>query len=301
MSVVVPTYARPERLRACVAHLGALDYPTELFDVVLVDDGGPVPVALDEPALQGRLTILRQDNAGPAAARNAGARAARGTVLAFTDDDCAPRPGWLRAFADALDDLPQHGADPPGVLLGGRTENALPGNPYARTSQELVDFLYDYYGAGAGDAPFFTSNNMAVARLPFLAAGGFDATFPIAAGEDREFGMRWRRLGGSLAFASAAVVDHAHDLTFTRFVRQHVNYGRGARQLARVLSRSPVRHRLEPARFYAGLLRYPFRVNRVGAAIAGSALMTASQVAMVWGYGSELGRQIRSSHRPPSA
>jgi GT2 family glycosyltransferase len=229
------------------------------------------------------VTCLRQDNAGPAAARNVGAAAARvegATLLAFTDDDCRPRPGWIRGLVAA------QGEDD-SRLVGGRTENALPDNVYAEASQSLCDFLYDYFGAADGQAPFFTSNNLACAADAFAEIGGFDESFPLAAAEDREFGLRWREMVGPLVFAPGAVVDHAHPLTLARFWRQHANYGRGARHLHRVLDRrSDPRPRRERAAFYAGLVAHPLR--RPGPArLARAALMGLSQVAMVAGYLSE--------------
>src|SRR5438874_11533006 len=69
----------------------------EPWETIVVDDGssdGTVAIAERAP---GGVTLLRADAAGPAAARNRGAEAARGEVLAFTDADCFPAPGWLGA------------------------------------------------------------------------------------------------------------------------------------------------------------------------------------------------------------
>ena len=290
-SVIVPTFARPERLARCLEALACLDYTRDRFEVVVADDGSPSPVT---PALEPfrdrlDLKLLRQDNAGPATARNAGARAARGKFLAFTDDDCEPRPGWLAALAAGFRREPL-------ALLGGRTENALPGNVYARTSQQLVDYLYEYYGAASGDAPYFTSNNMAARRDTFLGLGGFDQTFPLAAAEDREFGLRWRDHVGPLRYMADAVVDHAHALTLRRFWGQHANYGRGARHLASVLrTRGALPHKLEPARFYVRMVSHPLAESRSLGALAGTSLIILSQVAMTWGYAGERLRERRAA------
>lgn len=282
-SVVVPTYARPERLARCLDALATLDYPRDNYEVVVTDDGSPAPLDEVAASFQGRLdlTMLRQVNAGPAAARNASAGAAKHEYLAFTDDDCMPRPGWLKGFAAGF-------AQEPRALLGGQTENALADNIYARTSQQLVDYLYDYYGAASGGAPFFTSNNMAVPRADFMALGGFDRSFPLAAGEDREFGLRWRDRIGPIRFVPDAVVDHAHALTLVRFWRQHANYGRGARHLSRVLrAGGRAQHKVEPHRFYTGLVTRPLTESRSLAGLFGASLMLLSQVAVTWGYAQE--------------
>ena len=273
-TIVVPSYGRPEALRACLAALAAQDDPDR--EVVVVDDGSPEPLASVCEAFEG-VRCIRQENAGPARARNRGAREAEGDFLAFTDDDCRPRPDWLSALRRAWDGEERR-------MVGGRVVNGLPGNPYASASQALCDYLYDYYGAAEGEAPFFTTNNCGVSREGFHRLGGFDETFPLAAAEDRDLGMRWRDEGGSLAYAPDAVVDHHHALTLRRFLRQHANYGRGARHLHLVLDgRGAEQPKVEPPRFYAGLLLWPLR-RRGLAGLGGTVLMGLSQVAMVRGY-----------------
>ena len=148
----------------------------------------------------------------------------------------------------------------------------------------MCDYLYDYYGAEDGEAPFFTTNNCGVSRAGFERLGGFDETFPLAAAEDRDLGLRWRDSGGSLSYAPDAVVEHHHALTLRRFFRQHVNYGRGARHLHRVLdARGAGQPKVEPLAFYAGLVVWPIR-RRGPRGVLGSALMALSQAAMVRGY-----------------
>jgi GT2 family glycosyltransferase len=275
-SIIVPSYFRPERLAECLEALAVLDYPRERYEVVIADDGSPVPVQPIADRYRDRL------NRGPAAARNTAAAAAAGTYLAFTDDDCAPRAGWLRAFAAAFAETPDD------LLLGGHTVNGLPDNIYAAASQQLIDYLYAYFLAAEGEAPFFTSNNMAVARAPFRRIGGFDESFPLAAAEDREFGRRWRDMVGKLRYVPEAVVEHRHALTLGRFWRQHMNYGRGKFHLTKTQCRDahPPR-RFEPLTFYYGLVRYPLAQSSP-APVTRSLLMMLSQVATAAGYFGDL-------------
>jgi GT2 family glycosyltransferase len=295
-SVVIPTYARPERLRACLAALPRLDYPSEHFEVVVVDDGSPSPLdAVVAPfRSRVRLTLFRQPNRGPAAARNAGAARAAGAFLAFTDDDCAPEPGWLAALRDRF-------AAVPNQLLGGRTVNALPSNPFSAASQDLLDYLYEYFPRAHGLSPFFASNNLAVPAARFHQLGGFDEDFPLAAGEDRDFCDRWRERGWPAAFAGDAVVRHAHHLSLRPFWRQHFNYGRGAAHLQAARARRLEVYRLkpEPLGFYAGMLRYPFAHYTFGKAALRTLLMALSQTATAAGYMSEAGPRAR--HRQGSS
>ena len=101
ISIVIATYGRPRQLAACLEAVSGLDYPRDRFEVIVVDDGGPEPVApVAEPHRDRlRIRVERTERGGPGAARNAGARLADGELLAFIDDDCLPAPGWLRGLA----------------------------------------------------------------------------------------------------------------------------------------------------------------------------------------------------------
>lgn len=275
ISIIVPSFNRPDRLRACLEAIARQSGGP--FETIVVDDGSPEPLAPICAEFGDSVRCIRQDNAGPAKARNTGAKAATSDFLVFTDDDCRPEPEWAAALLAG-----QAGDDT--ALVGGHVVNLLEENVYAVSSQTLCDFLYDHFGAAEGRIPFFTSNNIGCARAGFLELGGFDESFPLAAAEDRDFGIRWRERGGRLVYAPEAVVGHAHALDFARFMRQHANYGMGARHLHRVLDRRGADAvRFEGLGFYVRLLSYPWSERRP-MRLRQSALMILSQVAMVSGY-----------------
>jgi GT2 family glycosyltransferase len=276
-TVVVPTYARPQRLAECLHALARLEPPPGGYEVVVVDDGSPQPLD-DVVAPHAALARLhRQDNGGPARARNAGAALARGERLAFTDDDCRPAPGWLTALDQALDAQPD-------AMLGGRTVNVLTDDLCAEASQQLVDHLYAW-SARTGRLRFFTSNNLALEAAGFTELGGFDPRFPGAAGEDRDLGVRWQALGRPLAYVPAAVVGHAHAMDLRAYWRQHAGYGAGAAVLHAALSeRTSQGVRVEPPAFYAGMLTRPFRALPLRRALPVSALVALSQLATAVGF-----------------
>ncbi|MBW4708910.1 glycosyltransferase [Roseobacter sp. YSTF-M11] len=274
-SIIVPSYNRPEQLRGCLEALVGQIGPA--YEIIVVDDGSAQPLAPVCDLFGEKLRCIRQENAGPAAARNTGAAAARGRFLAFTDDDCRPRPDWLQKLHHA------HGGDA-SCLVGGRVENGLPGDIYASVSQELCDYLYEYFGAAEGSMPFFTSNNLGCDKAEFERLGGFDQTFPLAAGEDRDFGMRWGDTTGALKYAPDAVIDHYHSMNFGKFWRQHSNYGAGAQHLHKLLDRRGIlRPKREPLSFYLGLVLWPLRQHGLKG-LAYSVLMGLTQVAMINGY-----------------
>ena len=275
-SIIVPTFARPKALSACLSAVVRLNYPRERYEVVVVDDGGPASQqsVIDSARDQIAVLLIAQPHAGPAAARNTGAGQARGEYLAFIDDDCAPDHDWLAKIAARL-------TAAPASAVGGQTINALPGNPYAAASQSLIDYLYSHYNSDPNHARFFASNNLALPRKQFRELGGFDPRFPFAAGEDRDLCDRWLNNGWPMAHAPEAVVQHAHALTLRAFWRQQFNYGSGTYYFHRLRAqraRGPIR--FERFSFYVGLLTHPFRASQPGLA----PLVWLAQVANAAGY-----------------
>jgi glycosyltransferase involved in cell wall biosynthesis len=294
ISVVIPTYNRQAQLDACLAALARSTYPTDQFEVIVVDDGSQAPARLAEGLAPMDVRIFRQSNGGPAHARNQGIQAARGALIAFTDDDCDPDPNWLSQIADAHRRRPD-------AALGGRTVNRLPTNAYATASQLLIDFLYGWHNRGPHNGRFFASNNLALPTALLREIGGFSDSFATAAGEDRELCDRWSHHGHMLQFVPKAIVGHAHFLDLRGFWTQHHNYGRAAFHVHRARaerSQSPLR--IEPAAFYIDLLRFPAGRAGPGAAVMLTGLLVVAQFANALGFFREQ-RQVRSGvqgHRP---
>ena len=252
-SIIVPTYNRPEKLAQCLQSFVELEYPRDKFQVIVVNDSTEISVETTISPFQNglNLTLLTQPNSGPATARNTGAFAAEGKFLVFTDDDCTVAADWLQ-------NLEKRFRVTPDCLIGGRTLNALPDNIYSTASQQLIDYLYSYYNAIGDRAQFFTSNNFALPAEAFEKIGGFDRSFSLAAGEDREFCFRWLNLGGRAVYAPEVTVYHSHALTLRKFWRQQFNYGRGAFLFGEIISKSGTKGKRQHPSFYLNLLTYPF-------------------------------------------
>jgi len=278
ISVVIPTHDRPAALDACLAALGAQTLRPEQFEVVVVDDGGSFEVGdvVDRHQSSLRISLSRRAHAGPASARNAGAKLAQGEVLAFTDDDCVPDPDWLATIATAV-------KRSPGCMVGGRTENALSDNRYSEASQAVIAYMYADGLRRTGELPFVTSNNLALEHELFDTLEGFDPSFPDAAAEDRDLSARCTSSGGSLVYEPAAVVRHAHPLDLSTLLRQYVAYGRGARRMAH---KTPG---LRSPGFYARMLIEPYRRHSPGQAVVVASLIALTQIGTAIGYASGSG------------
>ncbi len=196
VAVVVATYSRPHLLPRLIAAIerqqGAPD-----FELVVVDDGSPDDTweTLQRLAADSVIAIrpLRLDtNRGPAAARNHGWRTSHADRIAFTDDDCAPEPGWLRELVAGLDD-----AD----LAQGRTI------PDPLELEQTGPFSRSL--SIATEDGFYQTCNVAYRRQTLEAAGGFDESFRFPAGEDTDLAWRARAAGATTTFRPGAVVRHA--------------------------------------------------------------------------------------------
>lgn len=264
ISVVVPTRDRPGRLATCLAALRR-QTAAEL-EIVVVDDA-----SRDARAVAGAVAavpgarLVRGQGRGPAAARNAGVGEVRAPVVCFTDDDCAPVPGWAAALAERI------GAGP--AAAAGPTCNGRPQSVLATASQAIASHLAEAtIDPPTGLMRFAPTCNLGC-RTEVCRVLPFDERYPLAAGEDRDWCARLIGAGHELAFEPAALVCHHQELDAAGFWRQQLRYGRGG---YRFRADHGTLLRLEAPRFYTGLLRRGWAHGpRAGALVGLAQLATA--------------------------
>lgn len=279
-SVIIGTAGRAEAMRRCLEAFCQQDYPREAWELIVANDGGaPLDGLLAEFADRLPLRSLRlETNQGVSAARNAGAAAARGVLLCFTDDDAVPDPAWLRALAAVHETAPDQ-------LLGGSIVNGLPQNLYAQASQYILEAAYAYYNRQPGEARMLAGSNLAAPAKRFTEIGGFD--LKLRRSQDRDLCERWREQGWGLTYVPEARIAHVHPLTLAGFWRRHVNEGRGAywfHQGRRQRGTGHLRQETGYIRDPRNWLFYPLRHERGGRALALMGLLLLWQVANLLGY-----------------
>lgn len=225
VTVIVPVRDDP-RLRDCLAALQRQHYPAGLIDIVVADNGSRTDIAAAlEPSGPVPTRLVREPRGGSYTARNAALRVATGAVLAFTDADCRPDPGWLSAAVAALT---------PGTgIVAGRV------SVYARDARrphpvEAYELLHAFpqrtyvsRGGACVTANLVTTREVVDTAGPFLD--------DLMSGADIEWSQRVNHLGFRTRYVPEAVVAHP----------ARSSYGQVRAKLVRVMSGRAERDRLE--------------------------------------------------------
>jgi len=230
VTVVVPTYNRPERLEKSIQ---ALIYQSiSEYNVIIVDDGSDNP---KQETLLSRieseysnLKVIHQDNSGPAVARNTGWREAKSEIILFTDDDCLPSESWIFDLATAFED-----------------DIAAVGGPFVPDEKHYHSSIFAKYHRWQAEEtyrpieqarkqqdplPHGITANIAYRRSVLEEVGGFDESFPIAGGEDTDLIKRVAQLGYSFKYVPTAVY-HNDLYTLKTFLKRSYNRGKGLHYL----------------------------------------------------------------------
>src|SRR5437899_2082026 len=216
-SVVIPTHNRRATLAALLER-AAPQATAAGAEVVVVDNGSTdgTREALARLEADGRVRVVREPTPGATRARNAGARAARGDVVAFVDDDALPSNGWLAALLAAFE-------NPRVAAAGGRVRLRFAGALPAWWDATLATYLAAYdlgpEPADLGARPWYDSPrglNLAVRRAALLAVGGFKLRLGPRAGrpsvgEESDLCFRLLARGHEIRYVPSAVVEHLVD------------------------------------------------------------------------------------------
>jgi lipopolysaccharide/colanic/teichoic acid biosynthesis glycosyltransferase/glycosyltransferase involved in cell wall biosynthesis len=212
ISVIIPAYNSEKTLPACLAAMGHQTLPPD--EVIVVDDGSQDSTV--ELARRAGAKVVSQVHSGPAAARNLGARSAKGDLILFTDSDCEPDPDWVRLLSQPFADENVVGVK--GTYLTRQKEWA------ARLVQQEYEAKYERMSHQAS-IDFIDTYSAAYRRDIFMKNGGFDEAFPVPSVEDQEFSFRLSRKGYRLVFAREASVYHYHDRSLNEYIKRKFGIG----------------------------------------------------------------------------
>jgi glycosyltransferase involved in cell wall biosynthesis len=207
VSVVIPTRSRQALLRRCLDAVLAQELDGMPFEVVVVDDGHDSetlqmvremqrsPLGASDSPRPDLVYVRPISGQGPSVARNRGWRAARGELIAFTDDDTVPQPGWLANGLRAMTLAPHVSA-----MCGRVVVPLTPQHRNRPTDHELMTL-------GLQDAEFVTANAF-VRRRALEQVNGFDERFTRPWREDSDLQFRLAQQAGPVGRCGDAVVFH---------------------------------------------------------------------------------------------
>ncbi|MBS7565012.1 glycosyltransferase [Mucilaginibacter sp. Bleaf8] len=194
ISVVIPTYRRPDLLLKCIGALGNQDIPASDFEIIVVSDGPDDATAAALANLPYQPANLRflpmPKKGGPAAARNYGWQHAQAALIAFTDDDTIPSPLWLSGYLQAWDGSAL-------AAFTGKVVVPLPPHP--------TDFAQNTAGLETAD---FVTANCACTKQALLKVGGFDERFAMAWREDSDLHFKLLQANIPLRKIEEAMIVH---------------------------------------------------------------------------------------------
>jgi glycosyltransferase involved in cell wall biosynthesis len=227
IGIVIPTHNRSAALMQCLAHLERQTFHD--FEVVVVDDGSSDDTAAQMAAYQTRsllsIRYLRQDNSGPAKARNLAISKLDSPLCLMLGDDIFASPTLVQRHLDAHQENPE-------IRLAalGLTRWSTSGQRVTRFMRWLdegnVQFSYPLLLAGAKpDWSHFYTSNLSV-KTELVRRFAFNEVFPYAAMEDMELAYRIKKsFGLEVKFLPEALADHLHPTTFRRACARMVMAG----------------------------------------------------------------------------
>ena len=226
-SVIIPTYNRRRILFECLDCLSRQTISPEAFEVVVCDDGSTddtvAAVMCRSHAYAFSLTVLTQENRGPAAARNIGIVRSKGRMILFLNDDALAAPDLLKKHMEGLEQVRGENK----AMVGSfRFPDKLASTPFGYILQH-TDALFGHSmledRSECGYEHFYTCN----ASLPsgFLDKETFDPAFKAAAAEDMDIGYRLQKRGVNIYYRAACCCHHQHSISPSEFCR--INEVRG--------------------------------------------------------------------------
>jgi GT2 family glycosyltransferase len=205
VSVVIPHYNDLAALDRCLDGLSRQTYPAH--EIIVADNDSPVGPEAVAGAIRGRATLVIVTEKGAGPARNGGAAAATGELLAFIDSDCQPEPDWIRGGVEALEDWD---------LVGGQVK-VLVDDPADMTPTEAFEMVFAFNNERYIKKLGFTvSANLFCSRALFEDVGGFG----VGLSEDVEWCRRAVARGYRLGYAADAAVGHPARRTWPELIRK---------------------------------------------------------------------------------
>lgn len=209
ISIIIPIFNSEKTVRNCIDSLLKQETRKEI-EIIAVDDESNDGTKEIVKNFKGKVKLIGQKHKGPAAARNNGARNAKGKILLFTDADCTAKENWIEEMIKPFRDR-----EIVGVQGSYKTRQK---ELTARFIQTEIEERYERMKKKKG-IDFIGSYAAAYRKEAFEGFRGFDESFPIASGEDPELSYRMSEKGLKMVFNPDAVVYHRHPTSLLQYFK----------------------------------------------------------------------------------
>ena len=221
LSVIIPTYNRPDALKRTVSSILSLNISCD-HEIIIVNDYPGVPVTSFEDR---RIRIIENEtNLGRSKSRNSGARAAKGNILFFIDDDIEVKENLFDKYISEFE----------------KGFSAIFSNVINIRTDGKYSFLNEFLNTRGANkqnvgylvkSNYFTTAFCSVRKEFFDKIGGFDENFSGYGWEDPEIGLRIEKSGGRISFFKTDKIYHYHDKSVEEWIGQIENSGRNLEYL----------------------------------------------------------------------
>jgi len=213
-SIIIPAYNAEGTIQKTIESLKQQE-GVDHYEIIVVDDGSTDQTA-DIVKSFPEVKYHYQENAGPAAARNYGAKSADGDILFFTDADCIPHQDWIKNCLPPFADnniavvCGSYGISNPEFLLATCIHKEI-----LFRHKHLMPFYPRVFG----------SYNFAIRKKIFDEVGGFDVGYRHASGEDNDLSYKILKKGCKIYFEKNALVDHTHPTSILKYLMEQNRHG----------------------------------------------------------------------------
>jgi glycosyltransferase involved in cell wall biosynthesis len=267
-TVIIPAYNAEKTIGCCLEALTHQTIDRSGYEIIVVDDGSDDGTAEACRTYAG-VKVIAQTNQGPAAARNVGAKEAKGGIILFTDSDCEPMANWLEEMLKPFAD--------PGIGGAKGSYRTKQGELTAQFVQLEYESRYEITKKHK-EIDYIDTYSAAFRRDLFLQHNGYNTGFPLACAEDAEFSFRLKEAGVRMVFNPSAVVYHLHPNKIKGYLSKKIKFaywrfaaGMMHPRFAVKDTHTPQTMKLQIVTLYSGVLL----------AMAGAVLNKS--VLMIWG------------------
>ncbi|MBU2100282.1 glycosyltransferase [Candidatus Micrarchaeota archaeon] len=213
ISVIIPAFNSEKTISKTIQSILNQEVKKE-FELIIVDDTSTDNTLTEIKKFKNIVLIQQEKNKGPAAARNLGAKKAKGETIIFTDSDCIPEKNWLEEMIKPFEN--------PKVVGVQGSYKTKQKSLTARFIQLEIEDRYDLMQKEMkkkGLIDFIGSYSAAYRKKEFMEFNGFNEKFPTASGEDPELSYRMEKKGLKLVFNPNATVFHSHPESFLQYIK----------------------------------------------------------------------------------